>query len=620
MRQDISDSAAPQPPGAQARRQDHGVPPSAGTSTPVRVPSWAYPLVTVFSLLLGASAIVRGTRAVVSIQDSDLTNFFFKSADYVLQGHPWQMYAVRGSGVGVLATYPNYNPPLSIWLMAPLLALARAVGFAGNYGEQITFVALPFTLFVPLLGYLVVRALRALHPEIPETQQLLAFVLVALSPLTWQSIASWYHVEQPMMLCFLVAALVALQARREGLAGVFAALAVLSRTTALIPLIALGVLLLVGGHWRSLLRFGGIGAALVAIMMAPYFLFDRSNAVYSFISWRGTAQIGGNSIWSVFAYDGQGSTLRHTLDALARRLDMLSVTLFVAAVALVAARRLRVSAYSRDVWAVLSIAALAIPMLSKTNWPYYYLEPFTLLLVWEFSSMHDRRAGVWRWPVLTLGFLAVASTLSQYIGLRSVGTLDRIGVGLLEFGAMAACAVAIWVRMGAVKPGAVTGGAFSGRSAGSQPALALRSPTPTSVPAEPTGWTPVMAPVVPPAPAERPLTGPSLPAEAERGAMGPIPPNSGWTPPTFSTPPPQQAPQSVTPDLTSAASVGWTTGQLPPVPPSGHGRPGALREPPEGRSGAPGQRQRREPLPEQWPDLDAAWPPRPPAASRDDGM
>lgn len=66
--------------------------------------------------------------------------------------------------------------------------------------------------------------------------------------------------------------------------------------------------------------------------------------------------------------------------------------------------------------------------------------------------MYNRRGGVWRWPVLSVGFLCVAATLSQYIGLRSVGFLDRVGVGLLEFGAMLAFAIFIWIRLGARKP------------------------------------------------------------------------------------------------------------------------------------------------------------------------
>ncbi|MEO7002711.1 MAG: hypothetical protein ABI068_12950, partial [Ktedonobacterales bacterium] len=136
----------------------------AGATQPTRLPGWAYPLVTAASLLIGITSIVRGTRAINSIEDSDLTNFFFKSADYILRGQIWHMYAVRGSGL--TSTYPNFNPPFSIVLMAPLLWLARALGFTSN-GQEITFVTLPFIVLVPLLGYLTVLALRRLYPDIP---------------------------------------------------------------------------------------------------------------------------------------------------------------------------------------------------------------------------------------------------------------------------------------------------------------------------------------------------------------------------------------------------------------------------------------------------------------------
>jgi hypothetical protein len=127
------------------------------------------------------------------------------------------------------------------------------------------------------------------------------------------------------------------------------------------------------------------------------------------------------------------------------------VLLFIIIVAFVVARRRGISAYSTDAWAVVAIACLAVPMLSKTIWPYYYLEPFVPLLIWEYATMYNRRGGVWRWPVLSIGFLCVAATLSQFIGLHSVGYLDRVSVGLLEFGAMLAFAYLIWLRLGARK-------------------------------------------------------------------------------------------------------------------------------------------------------------------------
>ncbi len=481
---------SPFPPNSAPRSSDASQRPGQRAASATHLPAWAYQATTLVSLVVGATAIVRGTSAIGSIKDSDLTNFFLKSASYILQGDPWHMYAVRGSGL--TSAYPNYNPPLSIFLMAPLLALAKLLGFAANYGQVITFVALPFILLAPALAYLVVRAIRYLYPDAPETLRFLAFALVALGPLTWQTYATWYHVEQPLMLCFLVAAVLLLQQRREGLAGVLAGLAFLSRTTALIPLIALGVLLLTERQWRPFLKFGGVSAAIAAVGVAPFFVFDRADATYSFLTWRSSAAIGSNSIWTLFASSNPGG-IRHLIDSAARRLDMYSVIVVVAIIAFLAVRRLGVSAYGREAWAVLAMATLAVPMLSKTNWPYYYLEPFIFILIWEFASMHDRRAGVWRWPLLSVSYVAVTATLSQYIGLRSVGALDRVSVGVLEFGAMLCFIVAVWLRMQARKvapggDGAAGGGSGGGLRAAAQLAVGgMNMDVFGSPPAEPTG-------------------------------------------------------------------------------------------------------------------------------------
>jgi hypothetical protein len=518
-------------------------------------------VVTVAGLLLGAEAIVRGTRALVTIADSDLTNFFFRSADYILAHDPWHMYAVRASGA-----YPNYNPPLSIFFMAPLLSLARAVGFDKNPGELITFVSIPFMIFVPLLGYLVLRVLRHLYPEIPEAQRFLAYALIVLSPLTWQTYGTWYHIEQPMMLCLLVGAVLALQQRHEMVAGLLAGLALMTRTTALIPLIALGVLLLVGGEWRVLLKLAGVCVAVVAVILGPFFLADRADTTYSFLTWRGTAPIGGNSIWTIFAASPGTTGLRHSLDALARRLDMPSVILLVVVVAAVAVRSRRISAYGRDAWAILAIAALAVPMLSKTNWPYYYLEPFVLLLIWEFASMYDRRSGLWRWPVLSISFLASAATLSQYLGLQSVGTLDRIGLGLLEFGAMLTFAVLIWLRLQAAKPATAPGAGdpASQRVAG-----------PGGVPQATLNVWPQRGSPVPPNQAGWP-TWPAQPAAGQGSRLQGA--EQGWPPPNI---------QPGAQGWEAAPFAGATAPGSAPLPDT----------PPWQQDGG------MTPLPEQWPDL-----------------
>lgn len=571
----------------------------------IRVPSWAYPLVTVASLLLGAEAVIRGTSAFTGIGDSDLTNFFFKSADYILRGDPWHMYAVRGSGA--TATYPNFNPPLSIFLIALFRGIGHALHADRNFGAQITFVALPFMVFVPLLGYLVLRALRVFYPEMPETQRLLAYMLVVLSPLTWQSYGTWYHIEQSMMLCLLVGSMLALQQRREGLAGVLAGAALMTRTTALFPLIGLGVLLLMEREWRGLAKWAGAIALVVVVVMGPFVLGDRANVSYSFLTWRGGAPVGGNSIWALLA------AIR-PLSGLARRLDAPSVVIFVAAAAYVVWRRLRISAYGRDAWAVLAIAALATPMLSKTNWPYYYLEPFILLLVWEFTSMHDRLAGVWRWPVLTFGFLMVAATLSQYIGLRSVGALDRISVGLLEFAAMLSFAGAVWRRLQAAKPGvggaAGTLAAASGYGNGSAQAADQRFVVPGQAyqPPPARGAADWQSPVSPVSPAAGPF-----------GVGGAPPPPAAGQPWGAAQPSAPLGPGGANgADQGGRSSWMWTPsggkeGGKEGGQPSWMWTPDGKGDGGKSQPGQPGQgRVPKGGLPSEWPDLNAPWPPLPP--------
>lgn len=550
-----------------------------------------FALVTAISLLLGATSIVRGTRAVVTIADSDLTNFFLKSADYILRGQVWQMYAVRAD-----LTYPNYNPPLSIFLMTPLLGLARTLGFAGNYGELITFVTLPFIVLVPALGYLCLRVMDRLYPGAPEAQRLLVYALVTLSPLTWQTYSIWYHVEQPLMLCLLLGAVLLLQRNRPELAGLLAGLAFLTRTTALIPLIALGLLLLLTRAWRTLATFGVVSALVGALGLAPFFLFDRADAMYTFVSWRGSAQIGSDSIWALFAYtgspDGTLNHLRYLVDAAARRLDMYAVILVVAVVTWLAARRLRLTARDEDVWALVALGALATPMLSKQVWPYYYLEPFIFIVVWEFSTLRDRRSGLWRWPVLSLAFLLVAGTFSQYIQLQSVGRLDAILLGITQTGAMALFGWAIWVRMGSRKPQATPGGAPAGE--GARAAMGPVAPI-GNPPARPVGSQPMTPPG---GQLAQPPSGPWQPPQST-----PAPP-APWQPPT-----PQPAPQGVG----QPPPPGARPGQAPPAQPAPPVQaPGAPLWPAEGRRpaqwsgaqpptpqpGSPGAQQGAAPL---WP-------------------
>lgn len=396
------------------------------------------------SLALGITYIIRGTSDLASPVQSDLTNFFLKSAGYILDGEAWRLYAVRSSVP--LSIAANDGPPLVVFLYAPLLALSRIIGI-GDYRWQIIVVSLPFAPLVPLLGYTVLQALSRLDRGLHGAPRLLAFIFITLSPLAWLCYSNWYHLELPLMLCLLVPAVLALQSGREILAGVLAGLAALTAITSLFPLFALGVLLLSCRRWGSALRMGGVGGAIFLLGLAPFYILDRANFVYSFVSWRPRQQIAANSIWTFFAYSGDANRLRDVLDAVARRLDMPAIIVLITLVSWLAARRLHVTAGEREAWGVMALAALALPMLTKSVWPYYHLQPFVLLLIWEFGTLRHRETEVWRWPVLSAGFLLVAATLSHYIGLKSLGALDRLALGLVQPGLMALFALAIWYRL-----------------------------------------------------------------------------------------------------------------------------------------------------------------------------
>jgi len=188
-----------------------------------------------------------------------------------------------------------------------------------------------------------------------------------------------------------------------------------------------------------LAKVGGVLVATAAVVLGPFFAFDYHDTAYSLLQWRGTASIG-NSIWSIF--------IGTPLDHIARRLDLPVTILVAAAVGYLAVQRFGVSAFRREIYAVLSIAALLVPMLSKTNWPYYYAEPFVFLVIWEFATLHDAPVGLWRWPIVSAAYLCVAVTLGQFMGMPSAthgGIVLRL-MGLIQFATMLAFALVVFQR------------------------------------------------------------------------------------------------------------------------------------------------------------------------------
>jgi len=408
--------------------------------------------VSMLAIAIGIIATIEGTAGVSGKADTDQLAFFFPAAQKVLDGHPFDIYSVR------FGTYPNYNPPLSTLLMAPLIGLAQAIHLPGvsacvasGYNDKscrslLGFVGIWFIPFVILAGVAVLSALRRIYPSLSNAQALIAYSLVVLSPLTWLNFTTWWHFEQPMMLFFFIAGIAQLQGKRPYLAGLLLGLALLTRTTAAVPLISLLVVLATEQAWVTIGKLIAPLAAVVALGFGPFFLFNPTDTSFSLLQWRGTAAIG-NSIWSWF-------TVIPSLGRLAARLDLPTAVLVAAVIAYVAVKRFGVSSENRDLYAVLATASLMVPMLSKTNWPYYYAEPFLFLVIWEFVTVHDAPVGMWRWPVLSLFYLSAAATLAQFMGLPSAtggGIVLRL-MGTIQFLSILAFVYAIWQRLTDLHP------------------------------------------------------------------------------------------------------------------------------------------------------------------------
>jgi hypothetical protein len=405
-------------------------------------PSFAWLIRHRYLLAYLVAVLVAILGAVQSAPDSDLLTFFIPSARFILAGHPFFMYQVRCHSVAYCGTpadiYPNANPPLAVFLMAPAVAIADKLGWSSNYHYLIGIVTIEFIPVCLLLAHEIDLALRRLAPQLSPAQRYVAFLLALFSPLLWQSMLVWNHVEQPLMLYLMLLGLRLLQDRREEWAGVCFALALYSRTTALLLLFPIFAALLWQRDWQAIVRAGAVLVVVLVMGFAPFLLYDRSDTIYSLATFHGSLGIGGNSIWTLFA----GTPLAR----IARHLDTLAFTGLALILALVVTQRLGITARDRAIYGVLALCALTFPLLNKTNWSYYYLEPFVFLLVWEFSTYSEQQSPLWRAPVITLTYLCLTMTLSAYISLPSVNGIFRRLTGIVEFGLMLSFMLAIWYR------------------------------------------------------------------------------------------------------------------------------------------------------------------------------
>lgn len=383
---------------------------------------------SVLSVVLGGAYIAAwsGGGATLRGAPSDLDLYFWPSAEIAAHGHPLLIYSLSP-----LSNYPTANGPVGVLLVALVAAIANALGWAADpvrRGLLIGALAGALSLGLALTATSVI----SVAGRSGRTRVTVLFSVLLAVPLL-VSAGAYGHVEQPAELAAMLGAVSLALRGRTASAGVAAGLAVLTRSTAVLYLAALVVAELSMNRRRPILPFAATVAVTVAIGTIPFLIADPSHVAYSLFSYRGGLPIAGGSIW-VVAYHSPLERLIETGDL------YLVLAVAVLPALIVAVMRSRGPMSAGTVLGLLTIAAASFPMLAKTTYPYYFLEPCVFATCWWLAS--GKTALNWRLgvPLLLIAVTLMAKTTVS-LPLSGLGSLE----GVVSSALMAVIVVIVFV-------------------------------------------------------------------------------------------------------------------------------------------------------------------------------
>jgi len=312
---------------------------------------------------------------LLPFQPTDLDIFFWPSARIAVNGHLFSVYAAGGQ-----ALYPNANGPVSLVPLSALGVLLNAVGWLDASAPRRGIALGVFCLFILLMAREAVAAIDRMRgmPLIPSVR-LLVYAVLTLSPLAWQSVAGYGHIEQPIEIWLLLLAARWLGEGRPLRAGIAFGAGILTRSSAVLMTVPFGL-----AGWRQSLRgaltFLFSAGATGAAILLPFLVADPSDVIHSLFTYRGSLNVGAGSVWSL-ARDS-------SLENVVQHYDIVAIVALVLATNLWLARGNRFD--EGRLFAGLTLTAAAFAMLAKTVWPYYFLEVYVLGSVWAFGTWRTR--------------------------------------------------------------------------------------------------------------------------------------------------------------------------------------------------------------------------------------
>jgi len=347
---------------------------------------------------------------VLKTTPSDLDLYFWPSAETVVHGHPLLIYSSYGH-----SPYPNANGPLGLIPLIPVVALANALGWAGNIGARSALAGAVVSLFVMLVAYQVVRLVGRGRGVVEWRFATACTVLLA--PALWVGVIDYGHIEQPVELCLVLLGAGWALGGRSGTAGVAAGAAVLTRTIAAFSLIPLALVpLAVRSVRRSAAIIAACGVTVVA-GIAPFLIADGSAASHSLLIYRGTLPIGGGSFWFAVRQAGWAGVAQYGDVAIA------AVT-GAALVAITLRRHITAASTAAGLFGLLTVTAACFPLFAKTVFDYYLVEPYVFAVVWWLA----RPGSAHNWRLLAPVLLTADVLLSRVGEVLSTGWLIAEGV------------------------------------------------------------------------------------------------------------------------------------------------------------------------------------------------
>ena len=316
---------------------------------------------------------------LLPFQPTDLDIFFWPSAKIAVHGHPFSVYAAGGH-----ALYPNANGPVSLFPLSLLGVVLNAVGWLDATVPRRGIALGVFCLFILLMAREAVGAIDRLRgtPLIPSVR-LLVYAILTLSPLAWQSVAGYGHIEQPIEIWLVLVAARWLGQARPLRAGIAFGASILTRSSVVLMAVPLGLAGWRHGPRAALTFFIGAAGAGGAILL-PFLLTDPSDVLHSLFTYRGSLRVGAGSVWSL-ARDS-------SLETAVQHYDVVAVVAVVLATNVWLARSHRFD--ETRLFAGMTLTAAAFAMLAKTVWPYYFLELYVLGCVWAFGTWRPQDGAV----------------------------------------------------------------------------------------------------------------------------------------------------------------------------------------------------------------------------------